>query len=553
LAAASIECRTPSWDEVANELIASSAPSTVMLHGRIHTLDPEQPIVQALAIQRGTVIAVGRDAEIEPMAGRSAEVVDLEERCVFPGLIDAHIHLEQYAQSLDQLDCEVPDLQICLERVRERAEQTPPGEWILGHGWNQNDWGRFGTCADLDRVSPHHPVFLTAKSLHAAWVNSEALGRARIGPTTPNPSGGAIVREPSGEPGGVLLEAAMSMVQSIIPGESTKALVRKLTRAQSNLWRYGITGVHDYDGPRCLDALQRMREAELLGLRVVKNIPVEFLQQAIDIGLHTGFGDATLRLGNVKVFSDGALGPRTAAMLSAYAGEPDNVGLLLLDAEELLEIALRAASAGIATSVHAIGDRANHVVLQAFESLRQQPTGAHMSRARHRIEHLQLMHPDDIPRPAALGVIASMQPIHATSDMLMADRYWGSRSRYAYAWRSLLDAGAILAFGSDAPVESPNPFVGLHAAVTRRRRDGSPGPEGWHPEQRLSLDEALRAYTSGPVFAGGLESVQGKLKAGFLADLLVLDVDPYALPSEALVDVAPVGTMVDGLWRHRTF
>jgi predicted amidohydrolase YtcJ len=529
------------------------APTIALVHGKIYTMDAEQPSAEALAIDRGVVAAIGRHIEVVSFAQHSTEVIDLGGRTILPGLIDAHIHLEKYAHSLDQVDTEVSDINVCLDRIRLRAEETPKGEWILGHGWNQNDWGRFGTRIDLDRVAPAHPVYLTAKSLHAGWANSEALRRASIRDDTPDPTGGVIVRDRSGSPTGILLESAMSLVQSAIPVASRQQLARRLIRAQETLWHLGVTGVHDYDGPACFDALQRMRESGQLGLRVVENIPLEFLSAAIELGMHTGFGDPTLRLGNVKVFSDGALGPRTAAMLSAYEGEPDNSGILLLDGEELLEIASRAGAAGIGTSVHAIGDKANHVVLDAFEALRGIEASEGRSPARLRMEHLQLMHPDDLPRPASLGVVASMQPIHATSDMPMADRYWGPRSRYAYAWRSQLEAGAILAFGSDAPVESPNPFWGIHAAVTRRRRDGSPGEEGWYPEERISLEHALQAYTRGPAAAAGLEAIQGKLAPGYLADLVVLDADPFRLSPEELAALRPVGTMVGGIWRHREF
>jgi len=530
-----------------------SAPDVLLHRGRIHTMDPRHPTAEAAAIERGRVISIGSDSEIEPLAGETTDVVDLQGRTVLPGLIDAHIHLEKYAQSLDQVDCEVSDLDACLERIRARAEETPVAEWVLGHGWNQNDWGRFGSYEDLDRVAPGHPVYLTAKSLHAGWANSEAMRRASIRKDTPDPPGGSIMRDRAGDPNGILLESAMTMVQSIIPTDTDDRLVSKLLKAQTVLWELGVTGIHDYDGTRCFDALQRMREEHQLGLRVVKNIPLEFLSQAIDLGLHTGFGDPTLRLGNVKVFSDGALGPRTAAMLSAYDGEPENFGVLLLDGEELFEIAARASAAGIGTSVHAIGDKANHVVLEAFEALRRFEEGQRLPPARLRMEHLQLMHPDDLARPAALGVIASMQPVHATSDMQMADRYWGPRSRYAYAWRTQLEAGAMMAFGSDAPVESPNPFWGIHAAVTRRRRDGSPGNAGWYPNERINLEQALQAYTRGPAIAAGLETVQGMLAPGYLADLVVLDLDPFRVPHESLASLLPVGTMVGGVWRYTGF
>jgi hypothetical protein len=255
----------------------------------------------------------------------------------------------------------------------------------------------------------------------------------------------------------------------------------------------------------------------------------------------------------VKQFADGALGPRTAAMLSPYDGEPQNLGLLLKDLDGLVESGRTAIGNGLALAIHAIGDRANRVVLDAFEALRAFERQRSVPPLRHRMEHLQLLHPDDIPRPAQLQIIASMQPIHATSDRIMADRHWGNRVRHAYAWRSLHRAGTTLAFGSDAPVESPNPFWGLHAAVTRRSRDGSPSPTGWVPEERVGLWEALRAYTSGPAFAAGMEQELGVLRPGALADLIVLAQDPFGCDPQDLWRLSPLAVMTGGQWRVREF
>jgi predicted amidohydrolase YtcJ len=285
----------------------------------------------------------------------------------------------------------------------------------------------------------------------------------------------------------------------------------------------------------------------------VKNIPVAQLSSAHELGLRSGFGDAWIRIGNVKVFADGALGPRTAAMLQPYDGEPENLGMLLQDSEALAEVFEDAATSGFGMTVHAIGDRANHEVLNAYELLRVFERERGLPKRRHRIEHLQVLHPDDLKRPAELDVIASMQPIHATSDMEMADQYWGIRTKQSYAWRSQLEAGARLAFGSDAPVENPNPFLGLHAAVSRRNADGGPGIEGWVPDQRIDMEGALAAYTTGPAYAAGTESWQGQLGPGYSADLIVLDTDPLEAEVDQILDLTPLGTMVGGSWSHRSF
>jgi len=277
---------------------------------------------------------------------------------------------------------------------------------------------------------------------------------------------------------------------------------------------------------------------------------VELLDQAHALGLGAGFGDDWLRIGSIKAFMDGALGPHTAAMFQPYIGEENNRGILNMDGEELFEHGRKAAQVGLAMTVHAIGDRANHEVLNAYEQLRNYEKENHLPALRHRIEHVQVIHPDDVARLGKMNIIASMQPIHATSDMLMADAFWGERSRLAYAMKTQLGYGARLALGSDAPVESPNPFRGIHAAVTRRRADGSPSVEGWYPEQRLSMAEALEGYTLGPAYAANMESRLGRLAPNYLADLIVLEAsqDPFTCNADDLLTMQSSATMVGGEW-----
>ncbi len=528
-------------------------PQLILHNGRIFTNDPMQPVAQSLAIYNDRIAAAGEEEAILELAGPSTQIADLDGRTVLPGLTDAHIHLEALARSRGIVNCETQSLSECLENVRDRALAAGSNEWVLGHGWNQNTWGRFGTARELDAIAPQNPVFLTAKSLHAAWVNSHALSAAGIEAQTPDPPGGEIQRDAKGIPTGILFETATELVRALIPRPSVEELAADFNLVQRDLWRLGLTGVHDFDGARCLKALQLLRARGELGLRVIKNIPRRYLDQAVELGLSTGFGDHWIRIGNIKVFADGALGPRTAAMFSPYEGEADNTGISLIDSEELLELSIKANENGLGMSVHAIGDRANHEVLNAFDTLRTFERNNGLTPLRHRVEHLQLLHPQDIHRPAQLKVIASMQPIHATSDMEMARDYWGKRSRLSYAWRTQIQSGARLAFGSDAPVESPNPFLGIHAAVTRRRKDGSPSPEGWIPEERITLQQALEGYTLGPAYAAGLEESLGRLSHGYLADLIVLDRDIFAADPQDLVEVVPVGTLVGGVWRYRAF
>ena len=527
---------------------ASLPPAQLLTRGRIHLHADDRSTVDAILIVEGRVLAAGREADLRSLWSGRQQVTDLEGRSVFPGLCDAHLHLEKYARTVGMIDCETPTRRDCLERVRRRALTAEPGDWILGHGWNQNTWGGHGSAVDLDRAAPNHPAYLTAKSLHAAWVNHAALQLAAIDSATPDPHGGLIVRGDGGDPTGILLEAAMALVADRIPEATAMTAAEQIRQAQTALWRVGITAVHDFDGARCLQALQILHSQAALQLHELKSIPVELLEQDVALGLQSGFGDDWIRIGHIKIFADGALGPRTAAMLRAYDGEPENLGMLLIDREGILEAGIAASRSGLPLAIHAIGDRANHEVIEGLASLRRYERGHGLPELRHRIEHVQLLHPEDVPRLAELGLVASMQPIHATSDMSMAERYWGERNRFAYAWRSQRKHGARLAFGSDAPVESPNPFLGLHAAVTRRRPDGSPSPDGWIPEERLPLEDALRGFTSGPAEVAGLETRIGRLDPGYAADLIILDQDLYETSFEDLASLLPSGTMVSGKW-----
>ena len=434
-----------------------------------------------------------------------------------------------------------------------RRAKIAAQDWILGHGWNQNNWATgFGHAADLDGITTSNPIYLTAKSLHAAWANSTALHLAGITSTTADPPGGQIQRDDKGEPTGILFESAMQMVSQLIPQPSLDQVANAIEAGIPHLSKMGLTGLHDFDGVTCFQALQKMHLEGKLPIRILKSIPVEKLSAAIQMGLRSGFGDDYLRLGHVKVFADGALGPHTAAMLQPYQGNSTNLGLLFVDGEGLFEIAFEAARNGLALAVHAIGDRANHEVLNGFERLQEQLAPSQNAfnppSLPQRIEHVQLLHPDDLQRLSNLNILASMQPIHATSDMLMADRYWGERAKLSYAWNSLSAAGTTLLFGSDAPVESPNPFWGIHAAVTRRRQDGTPGPLGWYPEQKLSRMVAISGYTQTPAIASHQQAQLGCLSEGYLADLVILDQDPLHCPEENLPLVKPLATMVGGHW-----
>lgn len=497
-------------------------------HGRIFTCDPGRPWAEAVLVREGRIAFVGDDAEVEDALGAGAATIDLRGRLAVPGFCDAHVHLLELGISRQVVNLRgARSLEEAVGRVRERAERTPPGQWVRGHGWDQNEWAEptFPGRRSLDEAAPESPVALAHTSGHATWVNSRTLALAGIGVDTPDPPGGRIDRDAdSGEPTGILYETAGRLVRDAMPeldeAQRREALKEAVRYAQS----LGVTAAHDMGmGRRTLAALRGLREREELGLRVCVYLDRERLDEFIAEGLRTGDGDEVLSIGGAKFVSDGALGSQTAFMLEPLEGQPDNYGVAVIPPEELRELVRKALKAGLAPAVHAIGDRANREALDIYE----QELGAER-RLRPRIEHCQLLHPQDIPRFAALGVVASMQPVHATSDMHKADRLWGSRSAGAYAFRSLLGSGARLAFGSDSPVETMDVIVGIHAAVTRRRADGEPAG-GWYPQQRLSVEEAVTGYTLGGAYAAGQEAILGSISPGKVGDLAVLSRDIFAL------------------------
>ncbi len=527
----------------------------ILCNAHIHSLDPNQPEASVIVIDRERIVAVGGGDLLDSFPTIARE--DMGGRVILPGLTDAHIHLMHYALGLQKVDVETATKAEALRRVAERAAQTPSGQWILGHGWQQNDWppdsagtsdGQFPSAADLDAIAPDQPVYLTAKSLHAAWANSSALRLAGIGSGTPDPVNGKILRDEKGQPNGILLEEAMNLVEKALPQPSLAEVMAAIETAQPLLWKLGLTGAHDFDYRACFMALQALNAEKRLKLRVTKSVPLDLLPHAHALGLRTGFGDDFLRIGSVKAFMDGALGPRTAAMFAPYLNESENKGILNMDGEELFEHGRQAADAGLSMTVHAIGDRAVHEVLDGFEQLRAYERTHGLPALRHRIEHVQIIHPDDASRLGQLGITASMQPVHATSDMRAAERYWGERARLSYAWRTQLDAGAVLAFGSDAPVESPNPFRGLFAAVTRRRPDDAPDSAGWYPEQKLTMREALAGFTIGAAYAAGMEDRLGRLAPGYYADLIVVEKDPFTCLPDDLLTLQSSATMLGGEW-----
>ena len=520
-------------------------PDTILHGGAIHTMDARAPLVEALAVRGGRVLAAGSNEEVLSLGHDATRRIDLGGRTVLPGFQDAHVHFCSHGLVLQRLDLSGPgSLEQALEQVRTAASHLDQGQWLRGRGWNHNAWPRpvQPTRHDLDAVAPHLPVALNSKDGHSLWVNTLALRLAGVTATTPDPAGGQILREASGEPRGILTERANELVSRCIPDPTDEEMLQAARAAMADAARLGVTSVHNCEGPEALSAFEQLAQRDELTVRVWQMMPLKLLPQALALGLRSGYGSDYLKIGQVKMFADGALGSGTAEMLEPYEGRPGDYGVAATSSEELYQAVSSAARGGLASAIHAIGDAANRRVLDIYERVADEGWGQGL---RQRIEHVQLLSPQDLPRLACLGVIASMQPIHATQDMAMADLHWGARARWGYAWRSLLDSGAALAFGTDCPVERLDPLAGLYAAVTRQRADGRP-EGGWYPQERLTLDQAIRAYTLGSAYASGEERLKGSLAPGMLADLVVLSGDIYAAPPRDLLDTAVDLTLCGG-------
>ncbi|MEH1014064.1 amidohydrolase [Micromonospora sp. CPCC 206060] len=527
---------------------------TVFENARIHTLDPARPHAEAMLVRGERIVAVGDLDKCRERAGVGARRVDLAGMTVLPGLIDSHLHSALWARGLEQVDLRGTDsLDAALARIARAVAALPPGAWLFGGRWDSNRWTRpvQPTRADLDRVCPDRPAVLPSIDGHTTWVNTAALRHLGIDATTVDPPGGEIVRDADGEPTGILRENAADRANDLMRSPAAGDLVALLRTHLPRLLSVGLTSIHDIDGQDCRVAYETLYAQGELPLRVHKSIPLTFLDEAIDRGWATGDGDRWLRTGPVKVFTDGALGSHTCLMSQPYPGQPGNHGIAVTPAEEFARLLARAAGAGIAVAAHAIGDAANAMVLRAYARWRADNDGAGgVPRLRHRIEHAQHLRPADVAMFGPLGVVASMQPTHCTSDIPLTASLLAGRDLASYAWRSLRDAGATVAFGSDAPVEDPDPFHGIHAAVTRQQAGGHP-PGGVDPNERLDLDAALHAFTVAGAYASYEEHLKGRLRAGMLADFIALPTSPYQVPAGDLRDISVDVTVVGGVIRWR--
>ena len=521
-----------------------------LLIGRIYANAQMAEPVSALAYDAaGRVIAYGAAAGLrESLESRGNGVREIVvDGTVMPGLIDAHGHLMGLGFSLLQADLVgTRSKEAIVDRLKDKSAGLNEGDWLLGRGWDQNDWAgqAFPAAADLDAAFPDRPVWLKRVDGHAGWANSAALRAAGIDARTADPEGGRLLRDEQGQPSGVLVDAAMDLIETHIPKPDIALRRRALRLALATASKAGLTGVHDAGVSREDLALYReLADDQALPLRVyaMADGDSDALRQLCREGLYA-HPSGRLSMRAVKLYADGALGSRGAALLADYSDEPGNRGLLIQSPEHLREIIDKAAACGVQPAVHAIGDRANREVLDAYAAL----TAKQRQALRPRIEHAQVVAMDDIPRFAELGVIASMQPTHATSDMPWAgDRVGAERLRGAYAWRRYLDRATHMAFGSDFPVENVEPIPGLYAAITRQDAEGSP-EGGWLPDQRLTLVEALDAFTRGAAYAGFAENEVGTLEPGMRADFIVLSMDPHQVRGRALLQIKVRSTWLDG-------
>ncbi|MGQ0766655.1 MAG: amidohydrolase [Gemmatimonadota bacterium] len=540
---------------IAIELTAQQAPTGVAVpdliitNARIYTVDPNRPVVDAMAVANGRVLVTGPAALVATLRGPATRVIDLDGRTVIPGMIDSHVHLMGLGQSLRNVDLRgTSSYDEVIARVAARARDVPPGTWILGRAWDQNDWEdtRFPTHDKLSSAVPNHPVYLTRVDGHAALANLAAIRAAGVTAEARDPDGGRIERGAGGAPAGVFVDRAMGLVARAIPPAPRSELREAAIAAVTELNRWGLTSVHDAGVPRqTIDVLEEVAREGQFTVRDYVMIASDdsTLAHYFRRGPQRGLHDGRLWISAIKISADGALGSRGAALLEPYSDEAGNRGLALVPAGRVKKVALDALRNGFQLNVHAIGDRANRTVLDEFEAaLRETPRVDH----RFRVEHAQIIHPDDIPRFAQLGVIPSMQASHQTSDMYWAgNRVGPTRLLGAYAWRSLLNTGVVIPNGSDLPVEKTDPLISFHASVSRQDDANFPAG-GWYPEQRMTREEALRSMTIWAAWAAFMEKDVGSLEAGKYADFVVLDQDIMQVPAELILRTRVLATYLGG-------
>ncbi|HEX7021180.1 MAG TPA: amidohydrolase [Gemmatimonadaceae bacterium] len=525
---------------------ATCAPDVVLVNGRVHTVDPSRPEAEAVAICGERIAQVGTTTEIRALVTGRTRVIDLAGRRVVPGFNDAHVHFIDGAEELVGVNLRpATDERDLARRLAERASKLPAGRWILVGNWDHEAWPSkaLPTHRTIDEATPNNPVFVQRLDGHMALANSVAMKLAGITRDTPSPDGGTIVRDEAGEPTGIFKDNAMALVSRVIPPPSLDEVLEKARAGLRHAAELGITTIQDMTASATeLAAYQALRERGELTARIysIQNHGIDGLVRA---GIRTGFGDDWIRIGGVKLFADGSMGSGTAAFFDSYTDDPATKGLLMQSPEELRKAMIDADAAGFQLIVHAIGDRANAIVVDAMEQVAR-VNGARDRRPR--IEHAQVVREADKQRMGRLGIIASIQPSHCIDDMRWAERRIGrDRCALAYDFKSFVDAGVKVAFGTDWFVEPLDPMLGLYAAVTRQFPDGTPAG-GWFREEKITMAQAVEFYTRGSAYAQYAEADKGSIAPGNLADLVVLSRDIFTIPPREILETKPVLTMVGG-------
>ncbi|HSB77143.1 MAG TPA: amidohydrolase [Candidatus Methylomirabilis sp.] len=515
-----------------------------ILSSRIFTGDPGRPWAEALCIKDDRVAAIGTNAEARHASGPGTRVFEFPGRLVTPGIVDAHLHFVNFGLYLQRVDLrDLTSIAACRERVKAAVGKKRPGEWVIGRAWNEHIWSdrRQPNAKDLDDIAPDHPVMLVRCCGHSVWLNAMAMKLASITKETVDPPGARIERDAGGHPIGLCHEYR-KIIERIIPPPTLEERKAAALRAQAEALRHGVTGVHTCETLQEWDALAALEAEGRLKVRVHHTLPPEEVETARSRGIELGKGSERLWFGQVKLFADGSLGSGTALLHAPYADDPASTGLEVLSVAEMQERIELAYRYGNDVAVHAIGDLATTNVLDAVEGARKRFHGP----KRDRIEHVQLMHPSDFARFRVMDVVASCQPVHLHTDMPVAEKKWGmDRCRYGYAWKSMLKEGIRLQFGSDAPVESIDPRLSFHAALTRQRLSGEP-EGGWFPQERLTLAEILHAFTAVPAWVSRKEHELGSLAPGKRGDLTVFSQDLFQTTPDQVPSVLVEMTVVNG-------
>lgn len=522
-----------------------SYATLVVTDARVWTGDSDAPWAEAVAADGETIVSVGSNVDVEPYIGPDTIVVSVPGSMLVPGLIDTHLHFATGGDGLASVQLrDAARREEFTRRIARFAERIEPGEWILNGTWDHENWGgELPSREWIDAVTPDNPVWINRLDGHMGLANSRALALAGVDADTPDVQGGEIVRDESGKPTGILKDNAMALVERAVPPPGETQLDRQIAAAMEHVASKGVTSIHDMASWDSLAAYRRAHGAGKLITRIYSVVPLSDWQRLADEVAENGRGDRWLRIGGLKGFMDGSLGSHTAAFLEPFTDAPDDRGMLVNDLDDMRRWIDGADQAGLHVMVHAIGDRAIRKLLDIYREVAE---ANGMRDRRFRIEHAQHIHPDDIGRFAAQDVIASMQPYHAIDDGRWADKViGGERAKTTYAFRSLIESGAHVAFGSDWFVAPADPLAGIFAAVTRRTLDGA-HPDGWVPEQKISVEQALAAYTVEAAYASYEEDSKGRLKSGMLADFVLLDRDITAVPPGEIRDTRVLRTVVGG-------